>query len=111
MSRGEGGERRRREEPLEGVDREGGNGGGEGRSGGRVVYPTPIEVIDTSGSRCNIFDAGGLGFSGIRVDGLVREREEISRARRRSSSTDPGSEEEIEDDSGAEPDLPSSGSI
>ena len=67
--------------------------------------------MNTSGSRCNIFDAGGLGFSGIRVDGLVREREEISRARRRSSSTDPGREEEIEDDSGAEPDLPSSGNF
>ena len=66
--------------------------------------------MDTSGSRCNIYDAEGLRFSGIRVNGLVREREEMSRARRRSNSTDPGSEEEMEDDSGAEPDLPSSGS-
>ena len=83
----------------------GGAGGGEGRNGGVIVYPTPIEVIGVSGTRCHLFDAGGLNVNGLRVEALVREREEISRGRgevRASSGS------ECEDDSGAERDLPSS---
>ena len=74
----------------------------------KVIYPTPIEVVDVSGTRSNIFDAEGLRFDGVRVDGLVREREELTRARR-GNSTDSGSNPEVEDDSGAESDLPPSG--
>ena len=83
--------------------------GGDGRDGvGRVIYPTPIEVVDVGGTLCNVFDAEGLECGGIRVDGLIREREEVTRARR-GDSTDTGSSQDIEDDSGAESDLPPGG--
>ena len=94
------GEREKVEEARMGM---GGAGEGEGRNGGVVIYPTPIEVIGVSGSRCHLFDAGELSVSGLRVEALVRE--EISRGRgeiRASSGS------ECEDDSGAERDLPSS---
>ena len=98
---------RRNEEGGGGDDgREGVVGEGEG---GRVVYPTPLEVVNTSGTLCQIFDSGeGLRVGGVVVDGLLREREEESR-RRRGSSTSSGDFGELEDDSGAEHDLPSSG--
>ena len=85
----------------------GGNEGGERRNGRVVIYPTPIEVVGVSGSRCNLFDAGGMRFSGLRVDALVREREEFSRERGGVSTTSSSSSEE--DDSGAEYDMPSGG--
>ena len=58
----------------------------------------------------NVFDADGMNVAGIAVDGLLREREEMSLARR-GNSTDTESAQDIEDDSGAESDLPPGGSI
>ena len=85
----------------------GGNGGRERRNGRVVIYPTPIEVVGVSGSRCNLFDAGGMSFSGLKVDAMVREREEFSIERGGVSTNSSSSSEE--DDSGAEYDMPSGG--
>ena len=77
--------------------------------GGRVIYPTPIEVVSVDNVVTNVFDADGMNVAGIAVDGLLREREEVSLARR-GNSTDTESAQDIEDDSGAESDLPPGGS-
>ena len=101
----EGG-RRDEEEGGDEEEREGVVGEGEG---GRVIYPTPLEVVNTSGTLCQIFDSGeGLRVGGVVVEGVLREREEESR-RRRGESTSSGGGEELENDSGAEHDLPSGG--
>ena len=41
---------------------------GERRRNGRVIYPTPIEVIGISGSRCNLFDPDGIRLDGMQID-------------------------------------------
>ena len=85
----------------------GGDEGEGGRNGRIVIYPTPIEVVGISGSRCNLFDADGIRLDGMRVDALVREREDISRARGGDSTNSSTTGEE--DDSGTEFDLPPGG--
>ena len=101
----EGG-RRDEEEGGNEEEREGVVGEGEG---GRVLYPTPLEVVNTSGTLCQVFDSGeGLRVGGVVVEGVLREREEESR-RRGGESTSSGGGEELESDSGAEYDLPSGG--
>ena len=81
---------------------------GEGE-GGRVLYPTPLEVVDTSGTVCQVFDSGeGLRVGGVAVEGVLREREEETR-RRGGESTGSEGGEEVDIDSGAEYDLPSGG--
>ena len=65
----------------------------------------------------NVYDAGDIRFSGIKVDGLLHEPESVSLARGRTSpdpdqnGEGPGSDRALEEDedSGAEPDLPPGG--
>ena len=78
---------------------------------------TSVELVSVGGARCNVYDAGDIRFSGIKVDGLVREPESVSLARGRASpdsdqnGESPDSDHILEEDedSGAEPDLPPGG--
>ena len=88
------------------LDREGG-----GEEGVRVeIAPTPINLVGISGFNCNLYDAGGLRFGGIKVDALIREEEEISLSRR-CRSTMSGEQEDVEDDAGSKTAMPPGGHI
>ena len=84
-------------------------GGGEGGNMGRVIYPTPIEIVGVSGNLCHIYDADGLEFNGISVDGLAREPEVVTQARSRCTSTSAGITQGMEDDIKADTNLPPGG--
>ena len=80
----EGGTDEREEECVSGEEEGMGGevvGGVFGELNGRIVRPTQLEVTSVSGAPCHIYDAEGISFDGIRVDGLLREPLPVTQAR------------------------------